>query len=83
MEWQAGVTYAVVGVAVVAAVWFWVVALLDWRRRDFGVTEERDKWMIRLIYGGCVGAVVYWIAGRKKGTLPGDGGTEAGEAESA
>jgi len=50
-------------------IWLW--ALIDVIRRQFPNQSDKTLWLVIVILLYWVGAVVYLIAGRKKGTIPG------------
>ena len=54
----------------------WIWAIIDVSKRQFSNPSDKTTWLIVLIVGFVVGlsliaAIIYLIAGRKKGTLPG------------
>lgn len=49
---------------------FWIWALIDVIRRQFPNQNDKTVWLIVVILLYWVGAIVYLIAGRKKGTIP-------------
>ncbi|HLB95452.1 MAG TPA: PLDc N-terminal domain-containing protein [Patescibacteria group bacterium] len=51
------------------AIWLW--ALIDVIRRQFTNPNDKTLWVILVVVLGVIGAIVYLIAGRKKGTIPG------------
>lgn len=51
------------------AIWIW--ALIDVIRRQFTNQSDKTLWLILVILLGWIGGIVYLIAGRKKGTIPG------------
>lgn len=50
-------------------IWLW--ALIDVIRRQFPNQNDKTVWLIVVILLYWIGGVVYLIAGRKKGTIPG------------
>lgn len=49
---------------------FWIWALIDVIRRQFSNQNDKTIWLLVVILLYWVGAIVYLIAGRKKGTIP-------------
>jgi len=49
---------------------FWIWALIDVIRRQFPNQNDKTLWLIVVILLYWVGAIVYLIAGRKKGNIP-------------
>jgi hypothetical protein len=54
----------------------WIWAIIDVSKRQFENPSDKTTWLIVLIVGFVVGlsllaAIIYLIAGRKKGTMPG------------
>lgn len=54
----------------------WIWAIIDVSKRQFQNPSDKTTWLIVLIVGFVVGltliaAIIYLIAGRKKGTMPG------------
>ena len=57
----------------------WIWALIDLLKRNFQNPSDKTTWLIVLIVGIVIGlhwlaAIIYLIAGRKKGTMPGSSG---------
>ena len=50
-------------------IWLW--ALIDVIRRQFSNQNDKTLWLIVVILLYWIGGIVYLIAGRKKGTIPG------------
>ncbi|MBM3473828.1 MAG: hypothetical protein FJX75_11215 [Armatimonadetes bacterium] len=57
--------------AIVAGLVFWVIALVDAARREFPGQNDKLMWVLIVVLAGIPGALVYWFAGRPRGTLPG------------
>jgi len=56
------------------AIWIW--AIIDVSKRQFSNQQDKTTWLIVLIVSlvvglSLIGAIIYLIVGRKKGTLPG------------
>ena len=49
----------------------WIIALIDVIRREFDNPNDKTLWLIIVILLYWVGGLVYLIAGRKKGHIPG------------
>lgn len=75
----AGVAAAGIGIAMILfwllffgvgfVIWLW--ALIDVIRRQFPNQNDKTLWLIVVILLYWIGGIVYLIAGRKKGTIPG------------
>ena len=50
---------------------FWVWMLVDCCRREFNGDNDKLIWVLVLIFTGALGALIYLIAGRPSGRLPG------------
>lgn len=62
------------------AIWIW--AIIDVTKRQFSNQQDKTTWLIVLIVSlvvglSLLGAIIYLIVGRKKGTLPGGTSTPA------
>jgi len=55
----------------VGAFVFWIIALVDCVRRDFPGPNDKIVWVLVIVFAHFLGAVIYWFAGRPRGTLPG------------
>ena len=66
---DAAATTAAAGIGI-AMLLFWIWALIDVIRRQFPNQNDKTLWLIVVILLYWVGALVYLIAGRKKGTIP-------------
>lgn len=71
--WIALVLVSIVGLIL------WIWAIVDAAKREFENPGNKNVWLIVLIVGFVVGlslivAIVYLIAGRKGGTIPGSSG---------
>jgi hypothetical protein len=49
----------------------WIWALIDVIKRQFSNPNDKTLWFIIVIILGSLGALIYLIAGRKKGTIAG------------
>jgi len=49
----------------------WIWALIDVIRRQFTNSSDKTLWLVIVILLGWIGGIIYLIAGRKKGTIPG------------
>lgn len=68
----AGVMIFVWILAIVGFV-FWIWALIDVIRRQFTNPSDKTLWIILVVILGYLGAILYLIIGRKKGTIPSGG----------
>ena len=50
---------------------FWVWMLIDAVQRDFGEGSEKIVWILVLVFTGIIGALIYFFAGRSRGTKSG------------
>src|SRR3989338_367809 len=57
----------VVGLAVFV---FWLMMLIDVIRREFPNQNDKILWLVLIIIFGILGAIIYYFAGRSKGTIP-------------
>jgi len=48
---------------------FWIFALVDCVRRDFPGDNDKLMWILIMLFGGLIGALIYWVVGRPKGAL--------------
>jgi len=55
----------------VAGLIIWIWALVDVIRRQFTNQNDKVLWIVLVIVLGVLGAIIYLIAGRKNGTIPG------------
>ena len=60
---------AIIAVGIAAMV-FWIVALVDCVRRDFPGSNDKIVWVLVIVFTHLLGAIIYWFAGRPRGTLP-------------
>lgn len=69
-----GASFAVLAIFVILGIIsfiIWIWALIDVIRRQFTNPSDKTLWLIVVIILGVIGAIVYLIAGRSKGTIPG------------
>lgn len=50
----------------------WIVALVDVVRREFKDPNEKLIWVLVVALAHGIGGIIYLVAGRKKGTMPGE-----------
>ena len=50
---------------------FWIVEIIDVARREFRDQNTKLIWLLVVILGHGIGAIVYYFAGRPQGWLPG------------
>ncbi|MEI6502520.1 MAG: PLD nuclease N-terminal domain-containing protein [Armatimonadota bacterium] len=50
----------------------WIVELIDCTKREFKEPNEKLIWILIIVLCHGLGAIVYWVVGRKKGRLPGE-----------
>ena len=55
-----------------ASLVFWIVEIVDVARRQFSEPNTKAIWLIVVILGHGIGAIVYYFAGRPNGWLPGE-----------
>jgi hypothetical protein len=48
---------------------FWIVEIIDAVRRDFAEPSEKIIWLLVIILTHFLGALVYYFAGKPRGTL--------------
>lgn len=60
------------GLIVLALSVFWIVELVDCVRREFPDPTEKIMWVLIIIFTHGVGAFIYWVIGKSRGTLPGE-----------
>lgn len=63
------IIFWVLFIGVGGIIWIW--ALIDVIRRQFTNQNDKTLWLIIVILLGWIGGIIYLIAGRKKGTIPG------------
>lgn len=49
---------------------YWIWAIVDVCRRDFGATNSKVGWVLCVVLLGCIGAGIYHIFGRSAGEIP-------------
>ncbi len=62
--------YALMFLFMMAAMAFWIVALIDCVRREFADPNEKIVWVLVIALAHWIGALIYWFVGRPKGTMP-------------
>jgi len=50
---------------------FWVIQLIDVARREFSDPNAKIVWLLVVILGSVIGALVYHFVGKPQGRLPG------------
>lgn len=70
IDWFTFMINAAVGLLVLGVVIFWVIELVDCLRREFREPSEKIVWVLVIILAHAVGALIYWIMGKSRGTLP-------------
>jgi hypothetical protein len=73
------VVWIVVILLSVVGLILWIWAIIDVSKRQFANPSDKTTWLIVLIVGFVIGlswlaAIIYLVAGRKKGTMPGQTG---------
>jgi hypothetical protein len=64
-------SYQIIILSGIFAVWiFWVVQFVDVLRRRFADSTIKLIWVLVVLFGQALGALVYYIVGKKQGTLP-------------
>ena len=58
-------------IIVLIATIFWIAELIDVARREFPLPVMKVVWLLILIFSHGIGALLYWLIGRKQGYLPG------------
>lgn len=76
--------WIVIVIAALIGLILWIWAIIDVSKRQFANPQDKTTWLIVLIVGFVVGlsfiaAIVYLIAGRKKGTMPGQEPSQTSE----
>lgn len=71
--------WIVIVIAALIGLILWIWAIIDVSKRQFENPQNKTTWLIVLIVGFVVGlsliaAIIYLIAGRKQGTMPGQSG---------
>lgn len=52
---------------ILAGTVFWIIALVDCARREFTGSNDKIVWVLIVLLGSLIGALVYWFVGRPKG----------------
>jgi uncharacterized integral membrane protein len=74
--------WIVIVIAALIGLILWIWAIIDVSKRQFENPSNKTTWLIVLIVGFVVGlsliaAIIYLIAGRKQGTMPGQAAPQA------
>ena len=56
----------------IASLVFWIVEIVDVARRQWAEPNTKTLWLLVVILGHGIGAIVYYFAGRPSGWLPGE-----------
>ena len=51
---------------------FWVIEIIDVARRQFPQPNTKTLWLLVVVLGHGLGAIVYYFAGKPLGWLPGE-----------
>ena len=51
---------------------FWIIEIVDVSRREFKDQNSKLLWLLVVVLGHGLGALVYYLAGRSQGWLPGE-----------
>lgn len=51
---------------------FWIVEIIDVAKRQWADTNTKIIWLLVVILGHGLGAIIYYFAGRPSGWLPGE-----------
>ena len=51
---------------------FWIVEIIDVARREFPQPNTKTLWLLVVVLGHGIGALVYYFAGKPSGWLPGE-----------
>jgi Phospholipase_D-nuclease N-terminal len=62
--------YIVLLVLVLAAKIFWIIMIIDVARREFPEQNTKLVWLLVVIFGSFIGALVYNFVGKPQGRLP-------------
>jgi hypothetical protein len=60
-----------IGLAIALTI-VWIVELVDCTKREFKEPNEKLMWVLIIVLAHGIGAIVYWVVGKKKGRLPGE-----------
>ena len=63
--------YGFVILLALASFVFWVVEIIDAARREWPSPNTKIIWLLVIIFGHGLGAIVYYFAGKPSGWLPG------------
>ena len=78
--------WIVLAIAALLGLILWIWAIIDVSKREFANPQDKTTWLIVLIVGFVVGlsliaAIVYLVAGRKKGTIGGSSSETSSESQ--
>ncbi len=62
--------WIILAAAIIAAKVFWIITIVDVARRKFPEENTKIVWLIVVIMGSFIGAIVYHVVGKPQGTLP-------------
>lgn len=51
---------------------FWIVEIIDVARRQFPEPNTKTIWLLVVVLGHGLGAIIYYFAGKPSGWLPGE-----------
>ena len=66
------VFWAVMMLIGLASMVFWIIAIVDVAKRQFKDDNTKLLWVLVVVLGHFVGAIVYYIIGKPAGWLPGE-----------
>lgn len=64
--------YGFVILLALASFVFWIVEIIDAARRQWPDPNTKIIWLLVIVLGHSIGAIVYYFAGRPSGWLPGE-----------
>jgi hypothetical protein len=65
------VAFLVILLFVFFAFIFWIAAIVDVVRRQFTEPTMKIVWVLIILFGHFLGALLYFVIGRSQGSLPG------------
>ena len=66
------VLYGIFILLALASVVFWIIEIVDVARRQFPDQNAKTLWLLVVVLGHGIGALVYYFAGKPLGWLPGE-----------
>lgn len=80
--------WIVIAIVVLVGFILWLWAIIDCSKRQFTNPSDKNTWLIVLIVGFVLGlhliaAIIYLVAGRKKGTVGGGGQSQTPPSQPA